>query len=259
MTRASPKSVATNDMGPMTLAIDIGGTHLKSCVLDGGGAIASEHAQTSTPYPCPPERMVRALVELVAGLPPADRVSIGFPGVVRGGEVLSAPHFKEREWRRYPLQDRLGEELGKPARLLNDAEVQGLGVVSGEGLEVVLTLGTGVGSAVFERGRLAPHLELAHHPLHKGRSYNEYVGEAARRAISGAKWNRRVLRMIGVAEALLRYDSLYLGGGNSARLHKPLPKRVHAASNLAGLTGSVRLWDDDVWEPLLKARSPASA
>ena len=243
------------DEGPRTLAIDVGGTNLKSCVLNARGEMASERVSAPTPYPCPPEKMLDALVGLVAKLPPADRISIGFPGVVRDGKTLTAPHFKEAEWKNFPLQDRLGERLGKPARLLNDAEVQGLGIVAGKGLEVVLTLGTGVGSAVFQDGRLTPHLELAHHPLSKKQTYNDYVGEKARHSLSPRHWNRRVRKMIAVVESLLNYDILYLGGGNSARLDKPLPKNVQTASNLAGLTGGIRLWDDDVWA----ARRPPNA
>ena len=74
--------------------------------------------------------------------------------IVRDGRIITAPHFKGKAWRDYPLATALSRRFGKPARLLNDAEVQGLGIVKGQGLEVVLTLGTGVGSAVFSSGAL---------------------------------------------------------------------------------------------------------
>ncbi|MBL6750824.1 MAG: ROK family protein, partial [Nevskia sp.] len=220
-----------------TLAIDIGGTGLKASVLDAQGNMLVDRVSVPTPYPCRPAVLLRALAGLVAPLPAFDRISIGFPGVVRGGRVVTAPHFGTDHWRGYALEATLARRFGKPVRLLNDAEVQGLGIIGGKGLEVVLTLGTGVGSAVFVDGQLTPHLELAHHPIHKGMTYNEYIGNAARHALSAKKWNRRVLKTIGIVEALLNYDVLHIGGGNAANLTADLPDNVRIASNDAGLTG----------------------
>ena len=166
---------------------------------------------------------MEALAKLTAPLSSYDRISIGFPGVVRDGRIITAPHFKGKAWRDYPLAETLSRRFGKPARLLNDAEVQGLGIVTGQGLEVVLTLGTGVGSAVFSNGALTPHLELAHHPIRKDETYNDYIGNVARRALSSKKWNKRVLKTIEIVYALLHYDVLYLGGGNAANITVPLP------------------------------------
>lgn len=232
---------------PRTLAIDVGGTWLKASVLDENGKMIVDRVRIDTPYPCPPGIMVDSLVDLVAPLPAHDRASVGFPGVVRDGRVITAPRFQGRHWRGYPLADALSGRLGKPVRLLNDAEVQGLGIIKGKGLEAVLTLGTGVGSAVFTDGAMSPHLELAHHPLHKEKMYNEYLGEAARRKIGRKKWNKRVLHMIDVVSELLNYDVLFLGGGNAAHVNADLPKNVLVASNDAGITGGIRLWDDHVW------------
>jgi polyphosphate glucokinase len=232
---------------PRTLAIDVGGTGLKASVLDENGKMIVDRVRIDTPYPCSPGLMVDSLVELVAPLPAHDRASVGFPGVVRDGRVVTAPHFKGRNWRSYPLADALSGRLGKPVRLLNDAEVQGLGIIKGKGLEVVLTLGTGVGSAVFTDGAMTPHLELAHHPLRKDKTYNDYLGEAAKRKIGRKKWNKRVLETIEVVSELLNYDVLFLGGGNAAHVKDGLPKNVLIASNDAGITGGIRLWDDRVW------------
>jgi polyphosphate glucokinase len=206
-----------------------------------------ERVRLPTPYPCPPKVLLRAVAELTAPLPAFDRISIGFPGVVRDGRVVTAPHFGTKAWRGHPLEGALAERLGRPARLLNDAEVQGLGVVAGKGLEVVLTLGTGVGSAVFAGGRLAPHLELAQHPLYNGGTYNDYVGDEALRRHGKKKWNRRVLRTIAVVDELLNYDVLYIGGGNARHL-SDLPKSVKIASNDYGITGGIHLWDAAAWQ-----------
>lgn len=239
-------TTAPNDL--RTLAIDIGGTGLKADVLDAAGRMMVKRLRMPTPYPCPPKVLLRALAELVAPLPSFDRISIGFPGVVRDGRVVTAPHFDTELWRGYSLEATVARRFGKPARLLNDAEVQGLGIIAGRGLEVVLTLGTGVGSAVFSNGQLTPHIELAHHPIHKDKTYNDYIGNAARLAVGIKKWNGRVEKMIGIVQSLLHYDLLYLGGGNSANITIDLAANVRIASNDAGLTGGIRLWDDKVWQ-----------
>jgi polyphosphate glucokinase len=234
--------------GPRTLAIDIGGTGVKASVLDPAGQMLVTRVRVPTPDSCRPETLLSAIADLTAALPEFDRISIGFPGVIRNGRVITAPHFDGEAWHDCPLEDIVSRHLGKPARLLNDAEVQGLGIVAGRGLEVVLTLGTGVGSAVFSNGGLAPHLELAHHPIHKGKTYNDYIGNDARRAHSIRRWNRRVLKTIGIVYSLLHFDVLYIGGGNAAHIVVDLPDDVRVVSNDAGITGGIRLWDDVVWQ-----------
>ncbi len=247
-TREHPHS---HPSGPRTLAIDIGGTALKASVLDSAGEMIADRVRIPTPYPCPPEVLLQAIATLAAPLPEFDRVSIGFPGVIRRGRVLTAPHFGTDKWANFPLAKAAADLFHHPARLLNDAEVQGLGIMQGHGLEVVLTLGTGVGSAIFSNGRLAPHLELAQHPLHEDKTYNEYVGNQALQDRGAKKWSERVLRMIDVVETLLHYDTLYLGGGNSKHLSSvQLPENVQTASNDMGIIGGIRLWDDRVWRDI---------
>jgi polyphosphate glucokinase len=238
-----PAAAAT---APATLAFDIGGTGLKAAVLDGSGAMLTRRVRVATPYPAPPEVMVEALVKLAAGLPAFDRISIGFPGVVRRGQVLTAPHFGNEVWHGFPLAGELATRLGAPARLLNDAEVQGYGVIAGEGLEFVITLGTGVGSALFRDGALMPHMEFAQFPFRNKPTMNAYVGEAARAKHSNAKWNKRVGRILEAFTTLLNFDTLYIGGGNARLIDLDLPQNVHIVSNDAGLTGGIRLWDHPV-------------
>jgi polyphosphate glucokinase len=228
-----------------TLTIDIGGTGLKASVLDRAGKMLVDRVRVATPYPCPPAIMLRALADLIAPLPPFDRVSVGFPGVVRDGKIVTAPHFGDHPWRDFPLAAALSKRLGKPVRLLNDAELQGFGIVKGRGLEVVLTLGTGAGTAVFRDGVLMPHLELAQHPIHDNKTYNDYIGSKALRHEGVKKWSHRVRNAIAILDALLHYDVLYLGGGNGVRVVDP-PGGVRIASNQAGITGGIRLWDADV-------------
>jgi polyphosphate glucokinase len=241
--------------GPTTLAFDIGGTGLKAAVLDPSGALIGERVRVPTTYPLPPEVMVRDLVGLAGQLTGYERISAGFPGYVRAGRILSAPHFITKAgpgtkavpdlvkaWHRFDLAGALDAALGKPTRVANDADMQGSAVVSGKGVELVITLGTGVGTAIFEDGILAPHLELAHHPLRRDLTYNEYIGEAARKDLSNKRWNARVLRTIDTLRALIFFDHLWIGGGNSAKVTLTLPSDVTLVDNSAGLRGGIALW-----------------
>ena len=241
---------------PTTLAIDIGGTGLKASVLDAQGAMIVDRVRVPTSYPVSPEQMVGTLKRLVEPLPAYDRVSVGFPGMVRAGRILSAPHFVTSAgpgtevvpalvaaWNCFPMAEALAQALAKPTKVVNDADLQGAAVVEGKGLELVVTLGTGVGTAVFFDGHLCPHLELAHHPLRKDETYNERIGEAARKRIGSKRWNRRVERTIPVLANLFFYDHLFIGGGNAVRLKFALPPNVSTVDNAAGILGGIKLWD----------------
>jgi polyphosphate glucokinase len=225
------------------LGIDIGGTYLKAAVVDANGRMLTEKLRQKTPDPCPPKVMLRSLLQLVRPLAGYNHIAIGFPGVVRGGRVVTAPHWGTRPWANFALASTLSRRLGGvPARLINDAEMQGLAVIRGRGLELVLTLGTGAGTGLFRDGEIMPHLELAHHPLHNSATYNDYVGDAARRKIGRKRWNKRVARTIEVLRALLNYDHLFIGGGNAARITMRLPDNATVVSNDAGIDGGAALW-----------------
>ena len=241
---------------PVTLAIDIGGTGLKASLLDPKGDMLSERVRVATTYPCSPQLMVDTLAELTAPLGAHDRVSVGFPGVVRRGLILSAPHFVTKRgpgsavdrqlvtaWDHFDLAAALTTTLAKPCRIINDADLQGLDVVQGNGVELVVTLGTGMGSAIFDNGRLGPRLELSHHPLFHDITYNDYIGDAVRKKVGNKKWNRRVARTIAVLDALFFYDHLYVGGGNAARLTIDLGHKASIIDANAGILGGIRLWD----------------
>jgi polyphosphate glucokinase len=243
---------ASNPMGPLTLAIDIGGSHLKASVLAVTGRMIEESNRVETPHPARPDAVVAALVELVKSLGAFDRISIGFPGVVRHGRVITAPNLGTADWHGYALADVLQQRLGKPARMLNDATVQGLAVINRRGVECVITLGTGMGFALFDQGYPAPHLELSQHPVHKGITYDEWVGAAALHDIGPKRWNRRVRKAIGFIATLVNYDSLAIGGGNAKRIDFDLPAGVRTVSNEAGITGGIRLWDAAL-DPLFAA------
>lgn len=227
-----------------TLAIDIGGTGLKACVLDAHGEMVSERLRVATPSPCPPSVLVEALTALVSGLPAYDRVSVGFPGVVRRGKIITAHNLGGDIWKGFDLDLALTEALEKPVRVLNDADIQGLGAISGHGVEMVITLGTGLGSSLFEEGRSFAHLELAHHPFRKKETYEEQLGDAALEHAGRHKWNRRVVRAIKTLRILTNFDHLYLGGGNASKVTADLPPDVTIVSNDLGLRGGLWLWQE---------------
>jgi polyphosphate glucokinase len=229
--------------GPLTLAIDVGGTRLKAGVLANTGRMIAGPRRVDTPHPSAPAAVVDALVGLVGPLGAFERISVGFPGVVRDGRVLTAPNLGTAAWHGFPLAATLAEKLGAPVRLDNDATVQGLGVIAGRGVECVITLGTGMGFALFENGRSGPHLELSQHPVRGRKTYDQYIGNAALRSVGRKAWNKRVLKAIGHIITLTSCDVLYIGGGNAKNLQLELPASVRIVSNEAGITGGIRLWD----------------
>jgi polyphosphate glucokinase len=163
---------------------------------------------------------------------------------VRDGKIVTAPNLKHEKWHGFDLATALARRLGKPARVVNDADMQGLAVVRGQGVELVITLGTGFGTALYLGGRLAPHLELAHQPFRKGETYEEQLGNAARRKAGNAKWNRRIQRAIRNLRALVHFDHLYIGGGNARKIAFQPDPDTTVISNEAGIRGGIALWRD---------------
>ena len=243
-----------------TLAVDIGGTGIKLAAVDDDGRIVGTPARVPTPpKPVAPEQVVAIVVETSAKLGEFARVSVGFPGMVRGGKVLTAPNLGTELWSGYDLQSTLATRLGKPVRVMNDADVQGYGAISGKGVEMVLTLGTGAGTSLFENGNILPHLELAHHPLHGNKTYDEYLGNAALQAKGKKKWSKRVAETIAILRTVINFDHLYLGGGNAKKLTFELPPDITVVPNTDGLTGGIRLWHDESAPAAPPPKAPPAA
>jgi len=224
------------------LTIDIGGTGLKAAVVDRKGDLVSVYRRVPTPHPCPPALLVKTLAALVAPFKGYDAVSIGFPGVVRGTRVVTAPHLGTELYAGFDLAGKLSKTLRKPVRLVNDADLQGMAVVKGKGLELVVTFGTGFGSALFRDGELMPHLEIAHMPARRKKTFDDYLGDKERKKIGNKRWNRRVEQMLPLLYTLLHYDRLYIGGGNAKRLAFALPRNARTVPNIAGIKGGAGPW-----------------
>jgi predicted TIM-barrel fold metal-dependent hydrolase len=226
-----------------TLAVDIGGTGIKLAVLDNSGRILGKRVRLPTPTPPVAPTAVADLVEQAAAkLGAFDRMSVGFPGAVRGGRVLTAPNLGTELWTGFDLQGVLAARCDKPVRVMNDADVQGFGAIKGNGVEMVVTLGTGCGTSLFENGRILPHLELAHHPLRGNKTYDDYIGRRALEKVGKKKWNERVARVIEILRLVVNFDHLYLGGGNAKLIKFRLPPDVTVVPNSDGLTGGIALW-----------------
>lgn len=242
-----------------TLAIDCGGGGIKASVLDETGTMRAQPIRIPTPYPLTPALFVTTLTELAADLPRATRATVGLPGMIRHGVVISTPHYVTRsgprtrvmpelvtEWHGFDAQTALESALDMPIIVVNDAEMHGAGVVAGQGLELVMTLGTGLGCAIFDGGHLAPHLELSQAPVRWGLSYDTYIGEHERRRLGDALWSRRVTRVVEGLRPVFLWDRLYLGGGNSRHITPIVVTRlgddVVIVPNAAALVGGARVW-----------------
>lgn len=243
----------------MTLSIDCGGLGIKASILDGQGTMHVQPIHVQTPYPLSPTRFVETLVEVAKSLPEAGRATVGMPGMIRHGVVVATPHYitangprtriepeLKTAWSGFDVQSALSDALGLPTLVLNDAEVHGAGVVAGSGFEVVLTLGTGLGCAVFDGGRLAPHIELSHAPVRRMTTYDTWIGEHERRRLGDSFWSRRIRTMVEDLRPVFLWDRLYLGGGNSRRISAAQLERlgddVVVVPNAAGIVGGVRAW-----------------
>lgn len=224
------------------LSIDIGGSHIKATVLDKDGALLVDYNKVETPQPANPENVVNAIKKLAKPFAGFNRISVGFPGYVRDSIVKTAPNLDNAAWANFNLGKKLEEELGCPAVVVNDADMQGLGVVAGKGLELVITLGTGFGTALLLDGKLLPHLEVGQSPVTKTKSYDKYIGEKAFEQEGKKKWNTRMKKVLKNLKTLFNYDYLYIGGGNSRELNFKLDKNVKTVTNQDGIKGGARLW-----------------
>jgi polyphosphate glucokinase len=224
-----------------TLCIDIGGTGIKAIIADEGGVALTERGRIETPSPATPDAVLEVIAALASAQGEFDRVSVGFPGVVLG-RTIKRTHNLDVSFAGFDLGSAVEQRLGKPARLANDALIQGLAVIEGKGFEVAITLGTGLGCGLYIDGKQAG-CEIAHHPLRKGKTYEDLVGNAARRKVGKKKWNKRVLHVIEQLAATFNYRRLYIGGGNVKHLDRErLPDNAQVVDNVAGMLGGVRLW-----------------
>lgn len=244
---AKPEAPDSNTSGVRTLAVDIGGTGIKAMLLDESGKPLTDRLRAKTPNPATPKAIIAIIADFAKQLGDFDRVSVGFPGVIKKGVVYTAANL-DKKWIEFPFADELSKELAKPVRVANDAVVQGLGGISGIGVELVITLGTGMGAGLYIDGIPIPSLELGHHPFRGGKTYEDYLGRRALEKEGRKRWNKRLREAIDQLYRLFYYDRLYIGGGNAAKISIKLPKNAKTISNQEGILGGIKLWERNLDE-----------
>lgn len=227
---------------PKILSIDIGGSHIKATVLNAEGNFLQDYRKLPTPVPATPGKVLDTIKLLAQNFASFNKIAAGFPGYVKNGIVKTAPNLGTEQWIDFNLQKKLEELLGKPALVINDADFQGLSIVSGQGVEMMITLGTGFGTAVLNNGVLIPHLELAHHPVAGKKTYDQYIGEAELIRIGEKKWNKRMKKVINILKVVFNYDRLYISGGNADVIKFKLDNNITISRNKDGIKGGLRLW-----------------
>jgi polyphosphate glucokinase len=249
------RNTTTVPQSPITFAIDIGGSGIKGILLDQAGQPITQRLRMATPTPATPQIILPIISEIAKNLGPFDRISVGFPGVIHQGVVKTAPNL-DASWSGTDLVGELERQLNKPVRAANDADVQGYGVIKGQGVELVITLGTGFGTALFVQGHLVPNLEIAHHPFRKRQTYEAQLGANALKLVGKKRWNQRLAKAIEILDRVINFDHLYIGGGNGQKVTLALPDHATIVSNSAGLLGGIALWTDSyVSHPPLTKRS----
>jgi polyphosphate glucokinase len=212
------------------LVIDVGGTHIK---LRATGQKRREELPSGPKMTA--KRMVASVRKIVAGWK-YDAVTIGYPGVVLHGHIITEPHNLGPGW----VKLNFNKAFNCPLKIINDAAMQALGSYHGKRM-LFLGLGTGLGSAMIVDGVLEP-TELAHLPYKKGRTYEDYVGLAGLQRLGKKKWRRQVNEVVKLLKAALEADYVVLGGGN-ARLLKKLPPSCEIGNNDNAFRGGLRIWE----------------
>jgi polyphosphate glucokinase len=230
--------------GARTLCVDVGGTSIKAAVLDESARLVGRRLKVATPDELDRPSLLGAIAEAAAELGAFDRVSLGIPGIVHRGVVYAIPISENPELCGFDVAGALRARLGAPVRVLNDAEMHGLGAITGKGVEMIITLGTGLGTALFVHGELGPRWHIAEKPGRDALPGGPY-GKLARKEVGDRKWMRRVALLVDHLRQLTNFDHLYIGGGESKRLDIELPDDVTRVDNHAALVGGARLWD---WE-----------
>jgi polyphosphate glucokinase len=212
------------------LGVDVGGSGIKGAPVDlSAGVLTRERYRLVTPQPANIERVVEAVTQVTQWFGDAERVGITFPGVVLGGVVKTAANV-DKSWIDAPAAELFTAAVGSPVTVLNDADAAGVaemtfGVGRGRsGVTVMLTFGTGIGSAVFLNGRLVPNTELGHLEL-DGKEAEVRASDRAREVedLSWEEWAGRAQRYLEHVESLFQPDLFIIGGGVSKKAEKFLP------------------------------------
>ena len=238
--------MADESNGPMRiLVVDVGGTHVKFATTD--------HAKLRE-YKSGPNLTAAEMTDRILKRTRKwryDAVSIGYPGVVSRGQPVREPRNLGSGWVGFDFE----RAFGRPVRILNDAAMQALGDYRG-GTMLFLGLGTGLGSALIVDGVVVA-MELGHLPRRKGRDYESYVGNSARKRLGNKKWRAKVKQVVGEFRNALLPDEIVLGGGNARKLKQLEPQTRHG-DDFAAFRGGLRLWKTPSWTGEIVAPDPVT-
>lgn len=263
-TGAVPPATSAPGRSRLVVGVDIGGSGIKAAPVDlRTGGLVGDRVRLETPVPATPDAVAATVAEVVgkvlaepggATIDADTTVGLTLPAVVRSGVVKTAANIDER-WIGVHAVDLFGPALGRPVVVVNDADAAGVAEVRfGAGRDVsgvvlMVTLGTGIGSALFVDGTLVPNTELGHLPLHGGDA-EDYAASSVRKAegLSMKQYAKRLQRYFALVERLLWPDLIIVGGGISKRADEFLPHididtPVVAAAlrNEAGIVGAALL------------------
>jgi polyphosphate glucokinase len=242
MIKVRKESMQRKFYRPFTLGLDIGGTGIKMMVVDSKGKSVTALLRELTPHPATVKAVCKIISKMLQSIDiKFNRVSAGFPGVVQQGIIKTAPNM-DSSWIGINFEKKLATITQLPVKVINDAALQGYGDIKGKGVELVITLGTGVGSALFLDGKLVPNVQLAHIPFRHDKTYEELLGKAALKKYGLDKWNSNLKRAIQLWDQTFNYNKLYIGGGYAHKIKFALPSNAKTCKNLEGVLGSVKLW-----------------
>ncbi|MFE9854299.1 polyphosphate--glucose phosphotransferase [Streptomyces sp. NPDC005780] len=233
--------------------VDIGGSGIKGAPVDlDRGDLAQERHKVLTPHPATPEDVAGCVAEVVGHFDWQGPVGITFPGVVTSGLTRTAANV-DKGWIDLDARTLLGDKLGLPVTVLNDADAAGIAEMTfgagrgRKGTVIMLTFGTGIGSALFIDGRLVPNTELGHLELN-GHDAEKHASTKAKEDgdLSWHHWAHRVQKYLAHVEMLFSPELFIIGGGVSRKADKFLPLIEHVRAemvpaelqNNAGIVGA---------------------
>ncbi|MBU2557452.1 MAG: ROK family protein [Bacteroidetes bacterium] len=234
------------------LGIDIGGSGIKGAIVNTeNGTLVTERHRIATPQPATPQAVAETVTQLIKYFNYEGPVGCGFPALIQHGTAKTAANI-DKSWVNIHVENLLSEACGQKVSVINDADAAGLGELrfgagnGHAGVVMVLTIGTGIGSAIINNGVLLPCTELGHIEF-KGESAERYCSDAVREreALSWEKWGKRFNKYLMYMEMLFSPDLFILGGGASKKFGKystqlTLNAQVVPASllNMAGIIGA---------------------
>lgn len=234
------------------VGVDIGGTGIKAAPVEfGAGTLAAPRFRIPTPHPATPEAVAKTVAEVVAHFSHDGRIGCTFPAVIQHGVALTAANV-DKSWKGADVRSTIEAATSRPTTVLNDADAAGMaemefGAGKGRsGVVAMVTLGTGIGTALFVDGTLVPNTELGHIEI-KGRDAETWASEKVRetKGLKWKKWAKRVDRYLRTLEDLVNPELIIVGGGVSKKAPKFFPyldtrAEVVAARlrNEAGIVGA---------------------